>query len=213
MKIAPSLFEAFLNCPTHCWLRATGGPPSGNTYAEWVQAQNETYRVTETERLLAEHPPSESARSPSAEHLKTDKWRLAVDVSGRTPELPRSSRREETHSSVPQLSTLNVQPSDHNLVSSAATYQGAASPTTFTAETRLDAVERVPSEGRSKAAQFIPIRFIFRNKLTKDDRLLLAFDAFVLSALLGREIAVGKIIHGFLCGCARESAANSKSEP
>jgi hypothetical protein len=46
-------------------------------------------------------------------------------------------------------------------------------------ESRLHAVERIPSEGRGKAAQFIPIRFIFRNKLTKDDRLLLAFDAFV----------------------------------
>ena len=160
MKITPLLFEAFLNCPTLCWLQATGERPSGNAYAEWVQAQTETYRTTETERLLAETSSSEPARSPSEENLKTDKWRLAVDVSGRTPELPRSSRREETHSSVPQLSTLNAQPSDHNLVSSAATYHGAASPTTFTAETRLHAVERVPSEGRSKAAQFIPIRFI-----------------------------------------------------
>src|SRR5271167_445827 len=54
----------------------------------------------------------------------------------------------------------------------------------------LHAVERVPSAGRGKPAQFIPIRLIFTNKLTKDDRLLLAFDAFVLSEALGREIAV-----------------------
>ena len=63
-------------------------------------------------------------------------------------------------------------------------------------ESRLHAVERVPSEGRGKPAQFIPIRFIFRNKLTKDDRLLLAFDALVLSQVLGREVSLGKIIHG-----------------
>ena len=63
-------------------------------------------------------------------------------------------------------------------------------------ESRLHAVERVPSEGRGKAAQFIPIRFVFRNKLTKDDKLLLAFDAFVLSEVLGREVSLGKIIHG-----------------
>ncbi len=44
-------------------------------------------------------------------------------------------------------------------------------------ESRLHAVERVPSEGRGKAAQFIPVRFIYRNKLTSDDKLLLAFDA------------------------------------
>jgi predicted flap endonuclease-1-like 5' DNA nuclease len=47
-----------------------------------------------------------------------------------------------------------------------------------------------------QAAQFIPIRFIFHNKLTNDDKLLLAFDALVLSEMLGREVSQGKIIHG-----------------
>ena len=65
-----------------------------------------------------------------------------------------------------------------------------------TLESRLHAVERLASEGRGKAAQFIPVRFIFTNKLGKDDKLLLAFDAFLLSEMLGREIRLGKIIHG-----------------
>ena len=39
-------------------------------------------------------------------------------------------------------------------------------------------------------------RFIFTNKLDKDDKLLLAFDAFTLSLSLGREIRFGRIIHG-----------------
>src|SRR2546426_8366475 len=63
-------------------------------------------------------------------------------------------------------------------------------------ESRIHVVERVPSEGRGKAAQFMPIRFIFTNKLGRDDKLLLAFDAFVLSEMLGREVTLGKIIHG-----------------
>jgi predicted RecB family nuclease len=63
-------------------------------------------------------------------------------------------------------------------------------------ETRLDAVERVAAEGRRKSAQFIPIRFVCTNKLGKDDKLLLAFDALVLSELLGGEVSLGKIIHG-----------------
>ena len=54
----------------------------------------------------------------------------------------------------------------------------------------------MPSEGRGKPARFVPIRFVFRNKLTKDDRLLLAFDALILSQVLGREVSLGKIIHG-----------------
>ena len=44
--------------------------------------------------------------------------------------------------------------------------------------------------------QFIPIRFIFTNKLSEDDKLLLAFDSFVLSEATGRDISFGKIIHG-----------------
>jgi len=63
-------------------------------------------------------------------------------------------------------------------------------------ESRLDAVERVTSEGQGKAAQFIPIRFVFTNKLTRDDKLLLAFDALVFSEMIGREVSFGKIIHG-----------------
>ena len=63
-------------------------------------------------------------------------------------------------------------------------------------ESSLHAVERVPSEGRGQTGQFIPIRFIFTNKLTWDDKLLLAFDALVLSDMLGRKVGLGKIIHG-----------------
>src|SRR5439155_1880850 len=63
-------------------------------------------------------------------------------------------------------------------------------------ECRLHALERVPSEGRGKPTQFIPVRFIFTNKLTKDDKLMLAFDALVLSEMIGREVSLGKIVHG-----------------
>jgi hypothetical protein len=63
-------------------------------------------------------------------------------------------------------------------------------------ETELHAVELVPAKPRGQSAYLIPIRFIFTNKLDKDDKLLLAFDAFTLSQSLGCEISFGKIIHG-----------------
>ena len=63
-------------------------------------------------------------------------------------------------------------------------------------ESELHAVQLVPAKGRGQSAYLIPIRFIFTNKLDKDDKLLLAFDAFTLSQSLGREIKFGKIIHG-----------------
>src|ERR1039457_548325 len=66
----------------------------------------------------------------------------------------------------------------------------------YALETEIHAVERVPSEGRGRPPQFIPIRCIFRNKISEDDKLLLAFDALVLSEATGRHISSGKIIHG-----------------
>ncbi|TKS62099.1 MAG: hypothetical protein EWM73_02807 [Nitrospira sp.] len=63
-------------------------------------------------------------------------------------------------------------------------------------ESELHAMERVPAEDQGKPAEFIPIRFVFTNKLGNDDKLLLGFDVFVLSESLGLEIGTGKIIHG-----------------
>jgi predicted RecB family nuclease len=62
--------------------------------------------------------------------------------------------------------------------------------------TQIQAIERVPSLDPSKPGELIPIRFVCFNKLSKNDRLLLTFDALVLSKVTGREITVGKIIHG-----------------
>ncbi len=54
-------------------------------------------------------------------------------------------------------------------------------------ESVLHAVERVPSKGQVGHSQLIPIRFIHSNKLTIQDKLLVAFDALILSESLGSE--------------------------
>ncbi len=184
MTITPQLFESFLKCPTKCWLRAAAEPPAGNAYAEWFQTQNESYRAVATERLTVDAPADECVIAPVAENLKTAKWRLAVNVDVRTT--LRSSRGNEAQTPSAPSSTAAARLNDQSLLTSAATF----------VESRLHAVERIPSEGRGNAAQFIPIRFIFTNKLGKDDKLLLAFDAFVLCEVVGREVRLGKIIHG-----------------
>lgn len=53
-------------------------------------------------------------------------------------------------------------------------------------EAAIDALERPPGDTPGTPAQFIPVRFIFTNKLNRYDKLLLAFDAHVLSEALGR---------------------------
>ena len=154
MKITSDLFQAFLKCPTKCWLRAAGEPGSGNAYAEWVKSQTASYVETQTARLLSESAKDESAVSPALEEFKGGEWRLAT--------------------SMVVQAELN----------------------SYTLESKLHAIERIPPEGRGRPAKFVPMRFIFTNKLGRDEKLLLAFDALLLLEAMGREIGVSKIIHG-----------------
>ena len=58
------------------------------------------------------------------------------------------------------------------------------------------AVERIPSAQRGRAAQLVPIRFVFSGRPTRHDKLLLAFEALVISKVLGREVTLGRIVYG-----------------
>ncbi len=60
----------------------------------------------------------------------------------------------------------------------------------------LQAIERMPSDGRNKPLQLIPYRFQFTNKLTEIHKLSLAFHALALSEATGCDVSLGKIIHG-----------------
>jgi hypothetical protein len=51
--ISSHLFEAYLECPTKCWLRAQNEPSTGNVYSEWARVRNDTYRKEWLERRLA----------------------------------------------------------------------------------------------------------------------------------------------------------------
>jgi predicted RecB family nuclease len=66
---------------------------------------------------------------------------------------------------------------------------------TNTLESRLHAVKKVQLKGRIED-QFVPILFIFTNTISQYDRQRLAFDALILSQILGCEIIRGQIIHG-----------------
>jgi len=150
MIVSTQLFEAYLDCPTKCWLLSRAEPATGNIYAQWAREQNDAYCNRGRTRLLMAFPESDRAVAPPVErNFVKATWRLAVELRLRTNDL----------------------------------------------ESSLWAVERTP-QGRGKPAHFVPYRFGFANKLTKNDRLSLAFDAFVLSEMIGRAVTVGKIIHG-----------------
>lgn len=63
-------------------------------------------------------------------------------------------------------------------------------------ESELHAISRVPAAIKGHPDDITPIRFVFTNKLGTLDKLLLGFDAFVLSKSIECSVRVGKIIHG-----------------
>lgn len=63
-------------------------------------------------------------------------------------------------------------------------------------QSHIHALERVPCSGRTKQNPYIPIRFVPSEKVTMNNKLLLAFDALVLSTASGKAPQFGKIIHG-----------------
>ena len=150
MIISASLFEAYLECPTKCWLRSRAEPSTGNVYAEWSSLQKATYCENALKSLLANFPESDRVNEPQiSRRTKDESWRLATNVPLRSDGL----------------------------------------------ETRLHALERRPPE-RRRPAQFIPYHFNFSSKVTKNNELFLAFDALVLTKIVGREVSFGKIVHG-----------------
>jgi predicted RecB family nuclease len=150
MVITSDLVEAFLKCPTKCFLRSLGETGVGNTYAEWVCAQSTAYQREGTTRLKGAANVECVTGSLDRKQLKSATWRMATESKVCAQDL-------------------------------ACT---------------LHAIERVPSDNPGTSAQFIPTRFIFTNKLGRHDKLLLAFDALVLSETLGQEVVLGKITHG-----------------
>src|SRR2546422_685865 len=88
MTITDQLFEAFLQCPTKCFLRAQGEPPTGNVYSDWVQGQSESYRSAGATRLLerlSEIGPPSGSLDP-ADAISAN-WRCAVEVLAKSQNL------------------------------------------------------------------------------------------------------------------------------
>jgi predicted RecB family nuclease len=63
-------------------------------------------------------------------------------------------------------------------------------------QSHLHAVERVAAPGTTNHSPYMPIRCVPREKITTQDKLLLAFDALVLWTVSGEAPRCGKIIHG-----------------
>ena len=150
--VTPLLFEAYLACPTKCFLLATDAPASDNTFATWDSRRALSYRDMGTRSLAMRHDPKEIIRdAPFHPSWASPKSGLAINVTAQAPRFA----------------------------------------------TVFHAVEWGVERRDGKAASGpIPIRFVANNKLARTDRLLSAFDAYVLAKLQSAPVAFGRILHG-----------------
>jgi hypothetical protein len=51
MTVTSRLFEAYLKCPTKCFLWSRGETGTGNTYADWTHAQNLSCQIEGVTRM------------------------------------------------------------------------------------------------------------------------------------------------------------------
>jgi hypothetical protein len=75
--ITSELLEAYLACPTKCYLRLMGEADSENTYATWTQTRNESYRREGIERLAASSSQELAGFRTEPGRLKEAQWQLA----------------------------------------------------------------------------------------------------------------------------------------
>jgi CRISPR/Cas system-associated exonuclease Cas4 (RecB family) len=151
VPITSDLFEAYLKCATKCFLRSRGEIGTGNTYANWVKAEQLSYSSEGIKHLVEGVAEDECVTGAiDSKELRSPKWRLAIQTIARTQNL----------------------------------------------ESSIHAIERLISEEGGKSALLIPIRMVFTKKVHRHDALSVAFNALVLSEMLGREVGTGKVIHG-----------------
>ena len=80
IAITTDLVEAFLKCPTKCFLLARAEVATGNAYADWVRTKSEVFRSEGITRLVAGIEPDKCATSTAATECgRSAQWQLALD--------------------------------------------------------------------------------------------------------------------------------------
>ena len=76
--ITSKLFEAFLACPTKCYLQSIGEVAPGNDYAIWQEARSESYRLNGIQQLLADNSKKICAVPADPCHWRRESWHFAL---------------------------------------------------------------------------------------------------------------------------------------
>jgi CRISPR/Cas system-associated exonuclease Cas4 (RecB family) len=85
MLITSDLFEAYLKCPTKCFLRSLGETGTNNSYANWVRTQYLSYSSEGIKQLVNDFAEDEVITGTvDSEETRSPKWRLSIQTLART---------------------------------------------------------------------------------------------------------------------------------
>jgi hypothetical protein len=75
MKITSHLLDAYLKCPTKCWLQSTSEWITDRGCAQYDQAREESYRTAEIDVMLSKSHQSETIAQALADaKVNLDSW-------------------------------------------------------------------------------------------------------------------------------------------
>src|SRR3989442_945645 len=88
MLVTYRLFEAYLKCPTKCFLRSADETAPENSYAEWIRLEHESYRSEGIKHLMSGVPQDAiSFDQFDSKNLRLAGWHLAANQIARTSHL------------------------------------------------------------------------------------------------------------------------------
>lgn len=77
--ITSRLFEAYLACPTKCYLQSKGEVATGSEFVMWQATLNKSYRFVGIQRLQADYPQKIAVGVQDLAHWKRASWHLALE--------------------------------------------------------------------------------------------------------------------------------------
>jgi predicted RecB family nuclease len=77
--ITSRLFEAYLACPTKCYLQSKGEVATGSEFVMWQGTRNKSYRFVGIQRLQADYPQKIAVGVQDLAHWKRASWHLALE--------------------------------------------------------------------------------------------------------------------------------------
>ena len=96
--ITADLIEAYLKCPTKCFLLSRDEVETGNAYAGWAPVKSASFCREGIGRLVAGVAPNKCVMSASA--TENPQWQLAIDFKARSQNLQCSCQALERIPSV-----------------------------------------------------------------------------------------------------------------